>query len=241
MFENIKGGLSLFLKIVVVMIMSLFLTISTSVLCTAAFTDVIGYDVYGTKEGEKESTKLYTHYNSDGEDLNQEKYESEGYTITNKVSFRSDLKGVGKKVYTIGTQSIIIIILFAFIYSQLWRVGNKDFQAVKIGKRNEDKLRGLKIGLIASVPHFITFICLVLIPKFKTSIYIIINYHYFMINSSIIGNAKPAGELVITDLILLFLPFLIVPMASTFSYIIGYKDISFSEKFIYKKSDTRKG
>lgn len=241
MLENIKGSASLFFKIVVVMIMSFFLTISTSILCTAAFTEVAGYEVYGVKEGDEQSTLLYTHHNSDGEDLNQAKYEKEGYTITNKVAFRTNLKGTGKLVYYIGTQIIILIILFAFIYSQLWKAGNKDFQAVKIGKKTEDVLRGLKVGLMASAPHFILFLCLVFIPKFKTAIYIIANYHYFMINNSIIGDLKFANQIGVSQYLLLFLPFLFVPIAATVAYIIGYKDISISEKLVYKKTTTQKG
>ncbi len=236
MTENIKSSAALFLKIVVVMVMSFFLSISTSILCVAAFTDVAGYTAYGTKEGENNSTELYTYYYSEGEDLNEQKYVDEGYTIT-KSTFRSELDGIGKKVYSIGTQSIVIIILFAFIYTQLWKLGNKDHQNVKLGKIREDKLRGLKIGLLASAPQFISFLCLIFVPKFKTAIYMIVNYHYFMINDSIIGKVKLASGLGITDYIYLFLPFLIVPILTALSYIVGYKDISLSEKFVYKKVD----
>lgn len=236
MSENIKCGATLFFKIVVVMLMSFFLSISTSILCVAGFTDVIGYTVYGAKENEESATELYTYYYADGEDTKADEYVENGYKITNTIKIRSDLKGTGKIIYTVGTQLIILIILFAFIYSQLWKKGNKDFQNVKLGRVTEDKLRGLKIGIIASVPQIIVFICLIIIPNFKTAFYKIANYHFFITNNAIIGEAKLASDLEITQYLLLFLPFLVLPIAAAVSYIIGYRDISFSEKLIYKKT-----
>ena len=236
MSENIKGGAALFLKIVVVMIMTFFLSMSTSILCVAGFTDVIGYTVYGAKEGDEKATVLYTYYYADGEDTKAEQFADEGYKVTNTLKIRSELKDTGKIVYTVGTQSIIVIILFAFIYSQLWKKGNKDFQKVKLGRLTEDKLRGLKIGLIASVPQLVSFLCL-FIPKFKTAFYKIANYHFFITNDAIIGDVKLAGDLQIYKYLLLLLPLLVVPVLSTLSYIIGYKDINISEKIIYKKNE----
>lgn len=236
MSENIKCGAKLFFKIVVVMLMSFFLSVSTSILCVAGFTDVIGYTVYGQKEGDESATQLYTYYYADGEDTKVGEYVENGYKITNTIKIRSDLKGTGKIVYTVGTQAIVLIILFAFIYSQLWKKGNKDFQNVKIGRVSEDKLRGLKIGLIASLPQLISFLCL-MIPNFKTAFYKIANYHFFITNDVIIGDIKLAADLDFTKYLLLFLPLLVVPIATTISYIIGYKDISVSEKIIYKKNE----
>lgn len=236
MSENIKGGATLFLKIVVVMLMGFFLSISTSILCVAGFTDVIGYTVYGAKEGDEKATVLYTYYYADGEDTKAEQFADEGYKVTNMLKIRSELKDTGKIVYTVGTQSIIVIILFAFVYSQLWKKGNKDLQNVKLGRLTEDKLRGLKIGLIAFVPQMVSFLCL-FIPKFKTAFYKIANYHFFITNDAIIGDVKFAGDLQVVKYLLLFLPILVVPILSTFSYIIGYKDIVVSEKIIYKKNE----
>lgn len=235
MSENIKGGAALFLKILVVMLMTFFLSMSTSILCVAGFTDVIGYTVYGAKEEDESATELYTYYYADGEDTKEDEYVENGYKITNRIKIRSDLKGTGKIIYSVGTQSIVVIILFAFIYSQLWKKGNKDFQNVKLGRVTEDKLRGLKIGLIASLPQLISFFCL-FIPKFKTAFYKIANYHFFITNDAIIGDVKLAGDLQITKFLLLFLPIIVVPVLSTVSYIIGYKDINISEKIIYKKN-----
>lgn len=236
MSDNIKGGATLFLKIVVVMVMSFFLSISTSILCVAGFTDVIGYTVYGAKEGDKEAKALYTYYYADGKDTKAEQFADEGYTVTRTLKIRSELKSTGKIVYTVGTQSIIVIILGAFVYSQLWKKGNKDFQNVKIGRVTEDKLRGLKIGLIASIPQLISFACL-LVPKFKTAFFKLANYHFFITNDAIIGDVKLAGDLQITKLLLLFLPLLIVPVLSAVSYVIGYKDIILTEKIVYKKNE----
>ena len=53
MSQLIRRGAALFGRIVLVTVMSLFICVSMSVLCTAGFTQKIGYEVYGYQEKQR--------------------------------------------------------------------------------------------------------------------------------------------------------------------------------------------
>lgn len=237
--KNIKSGAMLFAKIAVTVLMSFFITMSVSLLCNAAFTKPIGYIVSGVKEGSDNSEELYTHYYSDGEDTKAEEYNKQGYTLS-KQTLRSHLSGTGDKVFAAVSQTISIVILLAFVYSQLWNQGSKDLARVKINTTVPDKLKGLKIGLIASVPSFCAWLWLLLCgiginPSFKISSYKLMSYHYYIFDTAAAGSAAVAGDLKPLQYFYLFLPLLIVPLFAQISYTVGYKNISISEKLTYKK------
>lgn len=61
--------MKLFGRTVTVLFISVFVCVSVSGLCTALSTEEIGYEVYGTKENEKDAVALYTHCNKDGTDI----------------------------------------------------------------------------------------------------------------------------------------------------------------------------
>lgn len=238
--KNIKSGAMLFAKIAVTMLMSFFITMSVSLLCNAAFTKPIGYVVSGVKEGSDKSEELYTYYYSDGDDTKAAEYNKQGYTLS-KQTLRSNLTGTGDKVFAIVSQTISVVILCAFIYSQLWNQGNKDLAHIKINTAVPDKLKGLKVGLIASVPSFCVWLWLVICgmgvnPGFKISAYKLMSYHFYIFDTAAAGNVTVAGDLKFLQYFYLLLPLLIVPVAAQIAYMLGYRNISISENLLYKKA-----
>lgn len=232
-----KNGAKLFLKLIIVSLMCLFVSMSISVLCTAAFTKNVGYEAYGVKSESDKRVHLYTYYTADGEDTQKAQFEEQGYQIST-VGIRSSLTKTGNAVFLSVTQIICFVLLMSFVYSQLWTLGNKDIGAVKYTDAKEDKLKGLKIGLIANIPSTLIYLAIIFSQLFGNakpfiSIFRLCNYKYFAFVSLIIG--KSTDSLSVLQYLLLALLLTIVPLIAFISYNIGYKDIVISEKIVYKK------
>ena len=240
MKECFKNGLSLFGRLLVVGIMCFFVCISIDVLCTAAFTEKAGYEAYGYKDGDKEKQKLYTYYYKDGDDTKKVQYEKEGYTVET-TTFRSAMSKKGNRVFLISSQIICTVILAAFVYPSIWQLGTKDSNLVRFKHKREDIFKGLKIGFIGSVPAFILTAALIVcsLGTFKSlpiALYRFLNCYNFSFIEWIAAGKVTAGELNILQYVLLVIIQLIVPAVAFGAYLLGYKDISLSEKLIYKKN-----
>ncbi len=241
MKEILKKSLSVFGKTIMINFMCFFLVISLSVLSTAAFTEKIGYKAYGVLEGSQDSVELYTYYYQDGEDTEKEKYEEQGYTIST-VTMRSEVSKTGNTVFYAVSQLMNLILLCGMLYSSLWQLGTMDSNLVHFKHKAEDKLKGFKIGLIAIIPSVL--ILLVLTATKSTAVIsampvALLNFAYsvtFSINNLICGSAETIGDLKIWQLLIYIVLQFIVPAITYTAYILGYKNFSISEKFIYKKN-----
>jgi len=243
MKEIFKSGAGLFGKLIIVNIMCFFLVISLSVLCTAAFTENIGYIAYGTKEGSEESVELYKHYTADGDDTQREKFEDEGYTIT-ESNIRSEISSTGNKVFLIVTQVLCLMLLIAFIYPKFWNMGTRDSNLVHFKHKKEDKLKGLKAGSIAIIPPVLLLLFLAVTKSGLSASFPIVLYKFM--NSSVYslvhvaaGSATKFSELSIVAILIMFVLLLIIPATAYVAYMLGYKNISLGEKFIYKKNKAK--
>ena len=183
MSQLIRRGAALFGRIVLVTVMSLFICVSMSVLCTAGFTQKIGYEVYGYQENSEEAVLLYRHYDKDGEDTQMQGFEDQGYTLK-KTEIRSDLGKTGNAVYLSVTQIFCLMILAIFVYPDLWQLGAKDSNAVRFKHQDEDCLKGLKIGLISQIPTFLGWVATVALalgvkPQMPVALYRFLNCQYY--------------------------------------------------------------
>ena len=236
MKENFKTGAKLFLKLIVVNIMCFFVVMSFSVLSTAAFTKNVGYKAYGTSSDSSEPQELYTHYYADGEDTKKAEYEGRGFTVS-ESKIRSEMTRGGTAAFLTVSQIFCILILFSFIYPNICTT---DSNLVKFKHKAEDKLKGLKIGLIAVAPEYL-FLLFVIIakagaaPKFPVVLLKFLNAAFYSLTQVICGSAVYVSELSVIRLILLLLLPLVIPAVSCVSYILGYKNFSVGEKLIYKK------
>ncbi len=230
-----KKGLKLFGISVVANVMCFILIISFSVISTALFTEKIGYTMYGaTAEGE-ELKELYTYYFEDGDDTQKEKYEQKGYSLT-EITLRSQVSKTNKVVWSLVSQIFCLVMMISFIYNQLWQLGSKDSNLVKFKSLKEDKLKGLKIGLIASAPSFIFFVFSVISKKVNIALFAFLNAYLYDFISLIANGAKTFDALSIWQILLIFVILLIFPAAAYGSYLLGYKQFSISEKLVYKKN-----
>ncbi|MBO4468572.1 MAG: hypothetical protein J5766_04665 [Clostridia bacterium] len=235
MSRNIKLSFSLFLNIVVVSIMCAILLASLSLLNGELFKS--GYVAYVTNEKGK-TVEKYTHYLKDGDDKKSAEFEKEGLRVT-KVSVTSK---TGKVVDYIVYTALSLFILTVFVYDKTYTVGNKDQNAVRCGHYAEDKLRGLKVGILAVSPDIIFFIVYVVLrfvrPSTSVGYFKIFNVIYLKILNSAMGQHSLAN-VPIWGFIVMLAVICFVPIVAHISYTLGYKDIKISDKLTYKKGEIK--
>ena len=238
MKEIIKSSLSLLGRTIVIDIMCFFLIISLSVLITAAFSENIGYTALGTTSESQESVELYRHYYADGDDTKRAEYEEDGYAIT-ESKIRSKVSKTGNAVFLVVSAILCTLLLVSFIYPKFCQMGTKDSNLVHFRHKEEDKLKGLKCGLLAMIPGFIILIVFAFIlPETKTAFYKFLNCGVYTFVELIVGSDQTTTFKDISLLQFLGLVILkaIVPIIAYAAYLLGYKNISLGEKFIYKNN-----
>ena len=243
MKEILKSGGSLFFKLVVVNIMCIFIVMSFMMIFNGLFTENIGFYALGATEGSDETTQLYTHYYADGEDTKRAEYEAQGYAVS-EVEIRSELSNGEVLSLNIIIQLFCIMLTYTFIYPNMWHMGTKDSNLVKFKHKKEDLLKGLKIGAIAVIPFVLTVLFFALAPiKFATnfpiSIYRLCCASLYSIISLVTAGKQSFGDINAIQVILLILIQFIPTAIATLGYYLGAKNISVSEKFIYKKNKTK--
>lgn len=143
---------------------------------------------------------------------------------------------------------IFQLLLFAnILYSCAWQYGNKDLNAVKFNRMPEDKLRGLKIGLIASIPAFASFVLLVAEKLFGfwsgyTALYRLghLGFYPAVIWSLGTDLSVTVAGIGWGGVLLAGLPILVLPLVAFIGYRIGYADILLAEKLVYKSQNKAK-
>lgn len=135
-----------------------------------------------------------------------------------------------------------LVLYITLIYSALWKVGNQDLNAVKFKRKEEDKFRGLKIGLIAAIPSLLSYV-LLLAEKLVgfwsgyTALYRLGHLALYPLvvwgfGSNVANTVAGVGW---GGLLLAGVPVLVLPITAFISYRIGYADILLGEKLVYKK------
>jgi len=238
MKEILLKSLKLYGKCIVGSIMCFFLVITLNVIETAMFTDVIGYKAYGVKDG-GEQVELYTHYNKDGDDTKKQEFIDQGYEVS-EVDIRSQISKKTATIWNIISQIFLLFMMGVFVYNELWNLGFKDNNAVRIGIKKENKLKGLQIGTIATVPSIILLTVLVIGKNtFAKSVSIawfaLLNSHLYEAVILLTNGGGYVTELNALQILVFYLLLLIIPLIAHVAYVLGYKSILVSEKLIYKK------
>ncbi|MBQ8303355.1 MAG: hypothetical protein IJX79_00185 [Clostridia bacterium] len=237
--EDYKIVLKTFGCLCVAAIMCFFIYFSVQFAWGAFFTKNESYTVYETVEN-GENTELYTFNLADGVDEQFTALEKQGKTVV-KVYNRSKLTSGQELSANLICFAFTIVTLLFLNYNRIWTLGTNDNNKVKFGRVKEDKLKGLKIGLICSLPSFLLFVLAVLsrfgvLPQILFSVFKLANFHLFSINNIIFGTETTIAlsQIPIWKFAVAFLPLLILPVICAVAYVLGYKDISLKDKLIYK-------
>ncbi len=236
--SNIKVAFSCSLRYIITALLTFFIYLSVTVIMVGLFTSNIGYTVFSIEDGK--STELYRYYYSEGEDTKYAEYEAQGLELQ-KVETRMGLSGTPKVVCDIITQVLGAVILFGFISNSLNKLGDSDRNLVLTGNMAEDKLRGLKIGLIANAPIYLSY-AIFLIAKTGVispnwySLFRFLNFPQFMLINYLYGQSTSSAiDIPWSNAALGALTFVALPLFAYISYTLGYKRINLGERIIYKK------
>lgn len=135
-------------------------------------------------------------------------------------------------------QIISITMFVGIIYATAWNEGDKDKNLVGFGRIKEDKLKGVKLGLVVMIPYMLSGILLLLgllgVTTDLQAIYRIIHFQILVILNELMDAAKSSWN----GLIFGTLYYLIVPIASGVGYYLGYKRIAVLNKIMYGKQPT---
>jgi hypothetical protein len=237
--EIMKKSFKLYGLMIAASIMCFILVMSFKMIGTAFLTRETGYIVFGTLEEGEEPKELYTHYFEDGEDEQKKVYEDKGYTLIERA-VRSKISAKNELAWNLLCQLFLILLSGVFVYNELWNLGHKDFNGVRHGVVAEDKLKGLKIGVIATLPSLILLTVITIgratfAKNVSVALFAFLNPYLYNIILLISGDGMMFSQISALQIFGIFALFVFVPLVASVAYIIGYKDIVFSEKLIYKK------
>ncbi len=236
--SNIKVAIGCAVRYIITALLTFFIYLSVTVVFVGLFTNNVGYTVYRIDDGK--TTELYRYYYVDGEDTLYAEYEAQGLELQ-KVNTREGLSGKPKFFQDAITQVLGIVILFGFINNSLYKLGEADRNLVLTGNAAEDKFRGLKIGLLANLPIYLSYVVFLIakagiIKGGWYALFRFLNFPQFALINALYGQAtSTAADITLTNALLGALTFVIIPLFATITYILGYKRINIAEKIVYKK------
>ena len=237
--SNKAPAISCAIRYIVTALITFFVYLSISVIFVGLFYQSTGYTVY--KIVDEKPVELYRYSYSEGEDLKYAEYEKEGLELQ-KVETPSELSGTPKLITNLLTQIIGLVILFAFIHNAVWKLGDSDRNLVSSGSRASDKLRGLKIGLLANIPIYFSYLIFVFAKIGVLSgnwyaLFRFINFPIFTLINLLYGQSTSTAEIIPwLNVGLGVTAFIILPLFAHISYTLGFKRISIGEAIIYKKN-----
>ena len=243
MKQTLSVAAKCFFSIILVNLMCFFIYVSfVTIGLGITDTDVVAYQVY-TVDEDGNVQASHTHYTKDGEDLKAKEYEAQGIEVQKEAI--KQLKPVTSKVIDGLTFFCSVVILYAFVYTHTWTRGDKDNNLATFDHIKRDKLKGLKIGLLAIIPSAVLYLALIvekLFPYFKgmPALFKIANYYMFPIVNLFVGSAETVSQISWGGIAGLSLTLVIVPAVATLGYYCGNSEISLKEKLIYVKKKEQK-
>ena len=118
------------------------------------------------------------------------------------------------------SQTFMLILLVAMVYSKLWERGDKDNNRVNFNRMPEDKLRGLKVGLMAAIPSFAFYLLLVvsklgLITDKYFALYRFLNISFMPIINRLAGaGVSSSRDVSWVSFLVILLTLSVVPLAA---------------------------
>ncbi|MDR1892593.1 MAG: hypothetical protein LBQ48_06260 [Oscillospiraceae bacterium] len=154
------------------------------------------------------------------------------------LSVTSILSGRGGQVLAM---LLNVILYFSLVYSFVWSVGDRDNNLVRYQHEKLDLLKGLKAGVIASVPAFLLSALLVLaklgaVSELFLALYRILNAPYLPFFLIAMPSSHTMAELSFGGVVLSALTPLLLPVVSMGGYYLGFCRFSVGEAVMYKKS-----
>ena len=142
------------------------------------------------------------------------------------------------------TTLMMLFLMGVFPYNLLWELGGKDDTKVRYKGKPPDPLRGLRIGILATIPSALLYIGAWIVKMtgkgtLYLAIYRITQIPYLPYINAVLGNNTEPGKLPVGGLLACALTLVFVPVVCAISYRLGFRKFSIKEHLTYKKtSDT---
>lgn len=232
--SNAKLAGKVFLRTILSTILCVFMFFSMSVLSLGILGKNVGYTIYETAEnGEQIVVEEHT-YAPGEKEIKKEDLPSGQYM----EHIREVPDGVQTGV-DIVVQIMMLFIVGAFPYGMLWSLGDRDANGVRFHRQKPQLWRGLLIGLLGNIPHFILYI-LLLLSKFGVvspgylGIYRLLNIPLLPYINGILANSTTlTSDASVWQLLGILPVVLVIPAVCCVAYILGYKEISLRERATY--------
>ncbi len=133
-------------------------------------------------------------------------------------------------------QAINLLVLYVFVYLQMWHVGERDINYVQTGHIKADRYSGLKIGLIAMTVLYLPVVLIIigmiqqnqiLIAVFRLICAVFYGFHSLLLPVMV-------ENFTVLNVLLVLIPPLVVPAISLLAYYLGNHRISLLTHLIYK-------
>ncbi len=131
-------------------------------------------------------------------------------------------------------------LFYLIVYSRLWELGDKNSNAVQFGRMAADPLRGLKIGALAAVPSFLSFVLLLAdklvgIWSYAAAFYRVCQLGLYPV---IVWSMGPnvmttTAEIPLSGILCAGLPVLFVPAVACLAYYLGFRQIAVWENIVF--------
>lgn len=266
--QNIKLALQIFLRTILSAILSFFLYFSITAIVNGVSTHEIGYQIYeydengqpvlieeGLLEDESSQEPSSQEPSAQG-DLSEPDSSESGETSSAETTRTLYRRGVFSEVPVgaavvrdVISQVLMLLLLAAFPYGILWNQGDRDRNSVQFGHMREDKLRGLKVGLLAAIPSFVVYVLLLFsrLGLFWDKFILVFQIFHASFAPTVNAILQAQGHEVLAAadvgwgwILLLAFTVVVLPLICWVSYRMGYRQYSISEHLIYKNTKKKR-
>lgn len=220
-------------------VMSLFVYFSLSMLSNGMLTQTVGYNEYEYTDtdgdGVYETKTLLEHVLFDGDTTYETQKETaqaeDGRRIAREMITQPKNDFCAGMIVAVQVleQVCMLLLLLGLPAYFVHREGDRDRNLVKHHGMKPDRLRGLKMGLLAAVPSLLVYSLLIvgkcgLLSESVQGVYRFCNICLLPIVNLIMPQAVyPATEIAVWQLIALFALLLLLPIACAVAYYGGYR------------------
>lgn len=159
------------------------------------------------------------------------------------VAITISVLGIASAIHKSGfvfNQILVCLAYFPSFYGVLWKAGSRS----DVVDSRDDKWKGLKVGLLASVPYFLSTLALVIIKVLQADIsilwYRILNVQYLSIFNTLFPSTNNLSEIGWMSILICFALQLILPLVTQISYTLGRHHFSVSEHIMYKNVSNKR-
>lgn len=174
------------------------------------------------------------------------------YPVTKSFSqnIRSETDPGLKNATNWVAQILMGILFLAFPYSNMWYLGDRDRNSVQFGHRVADAWRGVKVGLLASIPAVLAWIGLIVCKAAALAPSYVVYYRWMNVcfwpyfNSVIPATVLKTAEVTWGGVAAMLPILFILPLITGIGYHLGYREVSVRDRLVYvttgKKPKRRK-